>query len=82
MDAQHVIKGVEALLRTHGLPEDLRSDTSPPFALKEFEGFLEYLGIRQRKGVPYWPQKNGEIERGNEKILKIVRIARLEGKDW
>ena len=81
-DAQHVIKSMEAIFRTHGLPETLRSDNGPPFASKEFEGFLEYLGISHKKGVLYWPQSNGEVERGNETILKIVRIARLEGKDW
>ena len=73
---------MEAIFRTHGLPETLRSDNGPPFASKEFEGFLEYLGISHKKGVPYWPQSNGEVERGNETILKIVCIARLEMKDW
>ena len=81
-DVQHVIKSMEAIFTTHGLPEALRSDNGPPFASKEFEGFLEYLGIGHKEGVPYWPQSNGEVERGNETILKIVRIARLEGKDW
>ena len=41
-DAQHVIKSMEAIFRTHGLPEALRSDNGPPFGPKEFEGFLEY----------------------------------------
>ena len=39
-DAQHVIKSMEAIFRTHGLPEALRSDNGPPFGPKEFEGFL------------------------------------------
>lgn len=81
-DAQHVIKSMEAIFRTHGLPEALRSDNGPSFASKEFEGFLEYLRISHKKGVPYWPQSTGEVERGNETILKIVLIARLEEKDW
>ncbi|XP_020616125.1 uncharacterized protein K02A2.6-like [Orbicella faveolata] len=81
-DVQLVIKSMGAIFRTHGLPEALRSDNGPPFASKEFEGFLEYLGISHKKGVPYWPQSNGEVERGNEAILKIERIARFEGKDW
>ena len=81
-DAQHVIKSIEVIFRTHGLPEALRSDNGPPCASKEFEGFLGYLGIGHKKGVPYWPQSNGEVERGNETILKIVRIACFEGKDW
>ena len=50
-DAQHVIKSIEAIFRTHGLPEALRSDNGPPFASKELEGFLEYLGISHKKGT-------------------------------
>jgi len=56
-DAQQVIKSMEAIFRNHGLPEALRSDNGPPFASKELEGFLEYLGISQKNGVPYWPQR-------------------------
>jgi len=60
---------MEAIYRTHGLPETLRSDNGPQFASKEFEGILEYLGISHKKGVLYWPQSNGEVERGNETIM-------------
>lgn len=73
---------MEAIFRTHGLPETVRSDNGPPFASKEFEAFLEYLGIENKKGVPSWPQSIGEVERCNETLLKIVRIARLEARDW
>ena len=64
-----MIKSMEAIYRTHGLPETLRSDNGPQFASKEFEGILEYLGISHKKGVLYWPQSNGEVERGNETIM-------------
>ena len=77
-----MIKSLEAIFRTHGLPETVRSDNGPPFASKEFEAFLEYLGIERKKGVSYWLQSNGEVERCNETLLKIVRIARLEARDW
>ena len=81
-DAGHVTKSMEAMFRTHGLPDIVRSDNGPPFASKEFEGFLDYLGVDHKKGVPYWPQSNGEVERCNETLLKIIRIANLQGKDW
>jgi len=58
-NAQHVIKSMEAIYRTHGLPETLRSHNGPSFASKEFEVILEYLGISHKKGVLYWPQSNG-----------------------
>ena len=47
-----MIKSMEAIFRTHGLPEALHSDNGPPFTSKEFEGFLEYLGISHKKGDP------------------------------
>ena len=70
-----MIKSMEAIFRTHGLPEALRSDNGPPFASKEFESFLEYLGISHKKGIPHWPQSNGEVE------LCELRIAGLEGQN-
>ena len=81
-DASHVIKSLESIFRTHGLPNIVRSDNAPPFSSREFKGFLEYLGIVHKKGVPYWPQSNGEVERCNETLLKIVRIAEVESRDW
>ena len=81
-DAHHVVKSMEAISRTHGLPECVHSDNGPPFASEQFETFLEYLGIQLKKGVPYWPQCNGEVERCNETLLKIVRIVQLQRRDW
>ena len=71
------------MFRTHGLPDSVRSDNGPPFASKEFEGFVDYLGVEHKKGVPYWLQSNGEVERCNETLLKIIRIAKpRKRKDW
>ena len=81
-DASHVIKCMEAAFNTHGLPYSLLADIGPPFVSREFESFLEYLTVEQRKGIPYWPQSNGEVERFNETLMKIVRIAKLEKKDF
>ena len=81
-DAAHVTRAMEGMFQTHGLPLSVRSDNGPPFSSTQFEGFLDYLGIVHKKGIPYWPQSNGEVERCNETLLKIIRIANLEGKDW
>ena len=81
-DARHVITAMEGIFRTHGLPVSVRSDNGPPFTSKEFDAFLEYQGIEHKKGIPYWPQSNGEVERCNRTILKVIRIANLEGTDW
>ena len=65
-----VIKCLERMFRTHGLPEALGSDNGPPFASREFGGFLEYLAVDHKKGIPYWPQSDGKVERFNKTLLK------------
>ena len=81
-DAFHVIKSLEAIFRTHGLPNIVRSDNGSTFSSQEFKGFLEYLGTVHKKGVAYWPQSNGKVERCNATLLKVVKIARVERRDW
>ena len=70
------------MFQTHGLPLIVRSDHGPPFSSARFEGFLEYLRITHKKGTPYWPQSIGEVERCKKTLLKKIRIANLEGRDW
>ena len=53
-----------------------------PLASREFEGFLEYLALDHKKGIPYWPQSYGEVERFNKTLMKTIRIAQLQDKDW
>ena len=81
-DARTVIKCLQSMFYTHVLPETLRSDNGPPFASREFERFLEYLVIDHKKGIPYWPQSDSEVERFNKTLLKIIRVAQLQGKNW
>ena len=73
---------MEGIFQIHCIPESVRTENGPPFSSAEFEGFLSYLGIVHLKGTPYWQKSNGEVERCNKTLLKIIRIATLEGKDW
>ena len=78
----NIIKSMESIFQTHGLPESVRSDNGQPFASAEFGKFLSDLGIVHHKGVPYWPKSNGEVDRFNGTVLKIIRIAGIEKKNW
>ena len=80
MNAHNIIKCLETMFATRGLPYNVRSDNGPPFVAAEFEGFLVYLGIHHTKGVPYWPQSNGEAERFNETVMKTIKVAEIEKK--
>ena len=72
--AEVAIKSLENMFATHGLPWTLTSDNDPHFVAEVFESFLQENGIEHRK-------TSGEIERQNRSLLKIMQIARVEGKD-
>ena len=43
---------------------------------------MEENGIAHTRTTSLWPQANGEIERQNRSILKRLRIAQAEGRNW
>ena len=81
-DAENVIRCLEKMFRTHGLPDTIRTDNGPPFQSEKFSTFLSNMGIDHKKGIPLSPESNGEVERTNSTILKAVRIAHVQSKDW
>lgn len=80
--SEKVIECLEKIFTTHGLPQSLRSDNGPQFRSEVFEQYLENNGIEHRKTTPLWPQANGEVERQNRSLLKRMKIAQAEGKEW
>ena len=49
---------------------------------KNFKAYLKESGIKHRRVTAKWAQANGEVERQNSSILKRLRLAHAEGKDW
>ena len=70
------------IFTTHGLPRTMKTDNGPQVVSEQFRNFMEENGIEHRKSTPLWPQANGEVERQNRSIMKRIRIAQAEGKDW
>ena len=48
----------------------------------EFRQFLSEMGIQHRRNTPFWPRANGEVERQNRTLLKTLKIAHAEQKNW
>ncbi|KAL9968146.1 hypothetical protein ACROYT_G026481 [Oculina patagonica] len=80
--SEKIVSMLSKIFVTHGLPLSLRTDNGPQFVSDYFEKYLEENGIEHRKTTPLWPQANGEIERQNRSILKRLRIAQAEGRNW
>ena len=49
---------------------------------KEVKEYLKEMGIEHRYTTPLWPRANGEVERQNRSLLKSIRAAHAEGKNW
>jgi hypothetical protein len=80
--AAAIIKVFDNIFTRFGRCAEIQTDNGQPFPSAEFEDYLRRLNIKHRFSTPYWPQQNGEVERQNRTILKTLKIARLEGKNW
>ena len=77
-----IIEAMSTIFARFGVPQSLRTDNGPQFVSEEFTSFLKEHGIEHRRTTPLWPQANGEVERQNRTLLKALRIAKVEGRDW
>lgn len=75
-----IIKCLDDIFTTHGLPLYLKTDNAANFTSDEFERYLQSLEIEHQTSIPLWPQSNGEVERQNRTLLKYMRIVHLQGK--
>ena len=77
-----IIHRLDAQFARHGLPRGLRTDNGSNLVSKEVEEYLKEMGIEHRYTIPLWPRANGEVERQNRSLLKSIRAAHAEGKNW
>ena len=61
--AEKIIELLRLVFATHGLPEQVVSDSGPPFNLEECKRFMKSNGIRHLCSSPYHLSSNGLAER-------------------
>ena len=69
---------LDRIFSIHGIPLSVRTDNATNLVSEEFEAFLTENGISHSNTTPLWPQANGEVERQNRTLLKILKIAHAE----
>ena len=77
-----IIKCLDKQFSRYGVPRTLRTDNGANLVSAEMDGYLDEMGIRRRLTTPLWPRANGEVERQNRSLLKAMRAAQAEKKDW
>lgn len=77
-----IIHRLKSIFARYGYPYTLISDNGKQLASKEIHEWTSRCGIKLVHVTLYWPQANGEVERQNRNLLKRLKIAQLEKKDW
>lgn len=80
-----IIRSLKSIFLTHGLLMSITTDNGPQFISQEFQRFVEDECIDHGNPTlvtPLWPQANGEVEKQNRSLLKRIKIAQIEKKDW
>ena len=80
--SESVIKSLEPMFARFGFPHSLKTDNARYFTSEIFQTFLSRNGVTHLTSPPLWPQANGEVERQNRTLLKTMKIANVEGKNW
>ena len=79
---EKIVDALSTIFARFGFPYSLKSDNGPQFLSENFQTFLQESGIEHRTSPPLWPQANGEVERQNRTLLKALKVAQVEGKNW
>ncbi len=80
--SRRIINALNEIFARYGFPHSLKSDNGAQFVSEEFERFLQEANIEHRTSPPLWPQANGEVEGQNRTLLKALKLAQVEEKDW
>lgn len=80
--AEKTVKTLKIIFARHGLPMTIHTDNGPQFVSDTFATYMKDIGAEHIRVTPRWPQANGEVERQNQSLLKRMKIAQAEKKNW
>ncbi len=74
---------LDHVFRIHGLPVDVVSDRGPQFSSRFWTEFCRLLGATASLSSGYHPQTNGQSERANQDLERVLRcVASAEPLTW
>ena len=66
----------------YGIPKEIVTDNAQTFCSASFAHLMDEFGIKHRRITPNYPRVNGEVERVNRSINKVVKTAIADGRNW
>ena len=82
VSAAAVLPVLDKVLSMFGFPKILKSDNGSPFNSAQFAQYAKHCGFVHRRITPHWPRANSQAESFNKPLMKSIRAAHLEGKNW
>ncbi|XP_029717333.2 uncharacterized protein K02A2.6-like [Aedes albopictus] len=80
--SKEVIRFLNESFTRMGLPYILTFDNARNFSSQELKDYCVDRGIKLTHTTPYYPSANGEIERQNRSVLKVLKISKQQGTIW
>jgi len=80
--ADTVIAAFEQIFATFGNIEQLKTDNGPPWSSARWKEYAAYRGFKHRRITPLWPRADAMAEREVRTIMKAIRAATVNGKNW
>ena len=80
--AETVVPVVRRIWSLFGYPEVIKSDNGPPFNGHLWKAFTRECGVKHRKITPLWPQANSQAENFNRPLMKAIKVAHIEHRNW
>ena len=82
LEAKNIIPVLDKVHSQFGCPKIIKTDNGLPFNSSAFKKYAQYMGFIPRKITPLWPQANSQAESFNKPMMKSIRAAHTEGKNW
>ena len=82
VSANTVIPILDKVISQFGCPKVIKTDNGAPFNSLAFANYSKHIGFIHLKITPLWPRANAQAESFNKPLMKSIRTARLEGKNW
>lgn len=79
---EEIITHLREFCARWGYPKRMISDNGSQFKSSEFAKFCKEVGIQLRHSTPYFPRMNGEVERMNRLIKKVLQISYNQNSKW
>ena len=82
VSANTVIPVLDKHLATFGYPDVINSDDGAPFNSDAFASFAKHSGFRHKRVTECWPRGNAQAEGFNKPLMKAIRSAVVEQRNW